>query len=214
MNAQGDPLPRHVDPLTRRAEITSAAMRVLARGGPQALTLKSLAEELGGSITLVTHFISNRSELFTAIVDDLTDGYEEELRERDHGLAGVERLWRLLTWMTPSDTDEIEMERARITLISHRHEHPSIEHFFDAMEERMRALLRERLSGVVPDDDLDHATGYLRAVTNGLTLSAVEHPDLWPADRIEQTLRTAVRGLGLEAPAAGATETPDVAALA
>ena len=75
-------MPRYVDPLTRRMEITSAAMRILARGGPQALTLKSLAEEMGGSITLVTHFISNRAELFTAVVDDLTESYDEELRKR------------------------------------------------------------------------------------------------------------------------------------
>ena len=205
-------MPRYVDPLTRRMEITSAAMRILARGGPQALTLKSLAEELGGSITLVTHFISNRAELFTAVVDDLTDSYDEELRKADEGLHGVERLWRLLLWLSPSGPDEIEAERARINLISHRHEHPSIDHFFDSMEERMRALLRDRLSGLVPDEDLDHAAGFLRAVTNGLTLSAVEHPDLWPADRVEQALRTAVRGLGLEAPAS--TDEADVAALA
>ena len=76
----------------------------------------------------------------------------------------------------------------------------------------MRALLRDRLSGLVPDEDLDHAAGFLRAVTNGLTLSAVEHPDLWPAGRVEQALRTAVRGLGLEAPAS--TDEADVAALA
>lgn len=193
-------MPRHVDPVERRAEITTAAMRVLGRGGPQALTLKSLAEELGGSVTLVTHFIANRKELFTALTDDLTEGYEEELERREEGARGVERLWSLVTWLCPMSKDEIEREQARVALISHRHEHPSIEHFFDAMESRMRSLLRNRLTEVVPADEVEHATEYLRAVTNGVTLSAIEHPDMWPPARAEQVLRTALRGLGLEAP--------------
>lgn len=196
-------MPRYVDPIERRAEITAAAMRVLGRGGPQALTLKSLAEELGGSITRVTHFIANRSELFTVVTDDLIEGYVEELRKREHGAHGIDRLWSLLTWLAPETLEDVEREQARIALISHRQEHPSIEHFFEAMETMMRSLLRDRLAEVVSDDELEHATEFLRAVTNGITLSAVEHPDLWPPDRVEQALRTAVRGLGLEAPERG-----------
>ncbi len=94
-------MPRHVDPAQRRREITVAAVRILARSGPRSLTLKSLAEELGGSITLVTHFFSNREDLFSAVVQELTEGYDHELAEMEAGASPVERLRILLQWMVP-----------------------------------------------------------------------------------------------------------------
>jgi AcrR family transcriptional regulator len=190
-------LPRPIDQYQRRLDITNAAIRILARGGASALTLKTLADELGGSITLVTHFFSNRKELFVAITDELIATVETEIANADEGLVGYERLWRLLQWMTPSTPEDVESEAGRIALIWHRAEHPSIEHFFDAMEKIMRDLLRERLRDLVPDDEVEDAAAFLRAMTNGLTLSSVEHPDLWPVDAVERALTRALRGIGV-----------------
>lgn len=190
-------MPRPIDVHARRLEITNAAIRILARGGTSALTLKSLAEELGGSITLVTHFFANRKELFVAVTDELIASYDLLMEELDQGLTGFDRLYAVLMVITPTTAGDIESEAGRIALVPHRREHESIEHFFEAMEVRMRSLLRDRLRGLVPDDELEDAVGYLRAVTNGLTLSAVEHPDVWTADKVEAALRTALLGLDL-----------------
>lgn len=190
-------MPRIVDPHARRQEISEAAIRVLARGGTQALTLKSLAEELGGSITLVTHFFANRDELFVAITDDMIASYDAMFDDTDDGVDAYGRLRSLLTWMSPFTAEDIAMETGRIALIWRRDEHESIAHFFTAMEQRMRSMLRRRLEGLVPTKDLDNAVAYLRAVTNGLTLSAVEHPDLWPPERIEWVIDRALDGLGI-----------------
>lgn len=201
-------MPRPIDVHARRLEITNAAIRILARGGTSALTLKSLAVELGGSITLVTHFFANRKELFVAVTDELIASYDLLMEELDQRLTGYDRLYAVLMVITPTTPGDIESEAGRVALIPHRGEHESIEHFFQAMELRMRSLLRDRLQGLVPDDDLEEAVLYLRAVTNGLTLSAVEHPEIWTADRIEASLRTALRGLDLgqemQAPERGA----------
>ncbi|MFG2966887.1 TetR/AcrR family transcriptional regulator [Streptomyces sp. NPDC048288] len=201
-------MPRPIDHHARRLEIANAAIRILATGGTQALTLKSLAKELGGSITLVTHFFANRDELFVAVTDELISSYEAQMEEVDHGEVGYDRLFNLLRWMAPTEADDVTAEAGRIALVPHRGEHDSVTHFFDAMEERMRSLLRERLQGLVSDDELEPSVGYLRALTNGVTLSAVEHPDLWPQDRVEWVLERGLRGLGLLHPASE----PDVAA--
>jgi AcrR family transcriptional regulator len=190
-------MPRHVDHAERRREITSAAVRILARGGPSALTLKSLAEELGGSITLVTHFFANRAEIFAAVVDDLSAGYDAELAELEGDADESRRLGILLEWMLPLTTDDIAVEAGRIALISHRGEHVSIDHFFDVMEDRMRGLLRSHLSGLVPAESVEGAVSMLRAVVNGLVLSAVEHPELWPAPSQLAVVESALSSLGL-----------------
>ncbi|MFF5085008.1 TetR/AcrR family transcriptional regulator [Actinoplanes sp. NPDC000266] len=192
-------MPSPIDAQQRRLEITNASIRILARGGASALTLKSLAEELGGSITLVTHFVANRQQLFVAITDELIASYEAELASIDDGLGGYDRLRALLLWMAPTTPQDIESEAGRIALISQRAGHDAISHFFDAMEEIMRTMLRIRLVGLVGDDELGSAVAYLRAVVNGLTLSAVEHPGMWPESAVEQAVDRALRGLGLAA---------------
>lgn len=191
-------MPRYVDPAQRRREITVAAVRILARSGPRSLTLKSLAEELGGSITLVTHFFANREDLFSAVVQELTEGYDHELADLEDGAGPVERLRILLQWMAPLDADGVEAEAGRVALIPHRGDHKGIDDFFNVMEDRMRGLIRGHLKDIGTVRDLDFATAYLRATTNGVTLSAIEHPDLWPTELQKQVLDVAMSALGID----------------
>ncbi|MEO5662669.1 MAG: TetR/AcrR family transcriptional regulator [Nocardioides sp.] len=190
-------MPRQVDPAERRRDITAAAVRIMAKRGPRSLTLKSLAEELGGSITLVTHFFSNREDLFSAVVQELAEGYGNELEDMEAGASPVERLRILLQWMIPLDAEGIEAEAGRVALIPQRGEHESIDDFFDVMETRMRGLIRGHLEDIGIDMDLETATAYLRATTNGVTLSAIEHPDLWPAQLQKDVIDIALKALGI-----------------
>jgi AcrR family transcriptional regulator len=197
-------MPRQVDPVERRRQITSAAINILAAGGASALTLKSLAEELGGSITLVTHFFSSREDIFTAIVDDLANGFDAELEALEKGADAHGRLRILLEWMIPLAAEDVDQESGRIALISQRHTHQGIDHFFSVMESRVRGLLRSHLEPLVAESELPLYVDYLRALTNGLVLSSVEHPEIWTRERLVAVLDTSTRALGLQAPASQA----------
>ncbi len=62
----------------------------------------------------------------------------------------------------------------------------------------MRSLIRGHLADIGIDTDLDFATSFLRATTNGVTLSAIEHPDLWPNELQKRVLDTALSALGID----------------
>ena len=188
-------MPRPVDPIARRREISAAAVRILARSGPQNLTLKSLGEELGGSITLVTHFFTNRQDLFSAVVDDLIGTYDAQLADLEVGAGPEERLRILLHWMLPLDKVTREQEAGRIALITHRSEHVSVDQFFDKMERQMRSMLRKHLTDLDLGVDLDLAVAFLRSSVNGIVLSAIEHPDLWPPDAQRQAIELALQAV-------------------
>lgn len=188
-------MPKYVDPVARRREIADAAVRILARGGASALTLRSLADELGGSITLITHFYANRDDLFDAIVDDRISQYESELAELEDGASPEDRLRILLEWMLPGDDDSTSREAGRIALVPHAGESASIQRFFDVMETTMRRLLTERVAELDLAVDPDLAVAFLRSTINGIVLSRVEHPELWPAERQRAALQLALRGL-------------------
>lgn len=185
---------RRVDPAERRLVITSAAVRILARGGSSALTLRSLAEELDGSITLITHFFSNRNDLFAAIVDDYVESYDAELAELERGDDAPARLRRLLHWMLPLSPEDVEREAGRIALITMR-EDPNINHFFEANERRARELLTSHLDPLFPASMIPHAVDVLRSAVNGIVLSAVEHPDIWTARRQLDVIETTIRSI-------------------
>lgn len=195
-------MPRQVDPIERRRQITSAAINILATGGASALTLKSLAEELGGSITLVTHFFASREDIFTAVVDDLAESYEAELQALEVGADAPGRLKILLEWMVPLTPEDVDQESGRIALISQRHTHQGIDHFFEVMEDRVRSLLSSHLEAVVPKAHVGQYVDYLRALTNGLALSAVEHPEIWTRERVLGVIHTSINALGLNQQAA------------
>jgi hypothetical protein len=58
------------------------------------------------------------------------------------------------------------------------------------------SLVSER--GLVPDNRVTSTVDLLRAVTNGVTLSAVEHPEKWPPTRQFEVLDNTLELLGLE----------------
>lgn len=68
---------------------------------------------------------------------------------------------------------------------------------FDVWETRVRELLGTHLRAIDPKYDVKIMVDLLRVLTNGLTLSTIEHPDRWPAENVLAVLREAAGGLGL-----------------
>lgn len=189
-------MPRYVDAHARRAEIAATAMSIIAKSGVGALTLRTLAEAMNGSITLVTHFVSNRADLFEVIIDELVAGYDTELAELERGTDDYGRLRRFLEWLLPLTDRDIDREAGRIALNAMREE-PSVDHFFVTVDARIRELMAVHLAPFLPEDEIPPAVDYLRATMNGVTLSAVEHRDHWSARRQLAVLDMALRTLKL-----------------
>lgn len=189
-------MPKIVDHKARRREISVAAMRVLARSGPDGLTLRALARELNGSITLVTHFYADRQTLLEGIIDEISTNYDEDLASLPSADDRIENLRAYLLWMVPQTAEDLDVERCRVALV-HSAGNPAISRFFVAMEDKARAAFRERLTGLIPADEVARAVDYLRALVNGAVLSAVEHPDIWTADRQREVIDYGLRSLRL-----------------
>ena len=193
-------MPRTVDHAERRRDIAYAALRLMSTRGPAALTLRGLAEELGGSITLVTHFYRNRAELLEGIARQLIDDYDAQLADLEKGADDLTRLRVLLEWMLPLTREARNEERARVLLNAERHSDLHVQAFFEAMDRKMRGLLRDRVAPLVDPADVDITVDSLRVMVNGVVLSAVEHPRKWTAKRQLALLDHILEVLGLGKP--------------
>jgi AcrR family transcriptional regulator len=194
-------VPRAVDADDRRREIATAALRLISTKGYRALTLRAVAAELNGSLTLVTHYYASREELLKDMATQLMSQWDEELAtlERDATDAS-ERLRLFLEWMIPMDEQGELEERARIILAAEtRSEHPDIQETLNTWDLAMRSALQERVAAVIEDpEEVKSVAEILRVFTNGVVLSVIEHPDEWPSERQGGVLDRVLSRLNLQ----------------
>ena len=191
-------MPRYVDPDQRRRDIVDATNQVVAEKGLSGLTFRAVADRLGGSTTLVTHYFASQEELLNGLTTSLLDTWTVELAELEADSDDPrDRLMILLEWLVPIDDEGRMQERARINLLAEQILGGKTRHLFEAWETHIRDFLREHLRQIVPKRDLEMRVGALRALTNGLTLSAIEHPDRWPPEQVLAVLHQCAADMGL-----------------
>jgi AcrR family transcriptional regulator len=177
-------LPRSVDHDERRRDIARAAIRLLAKNGPRGLTLRSLADELGGSITLVTHFFPNRRALLEAVPSQVLEDSATDLAAFESAqLAPAERLRGFLMWLLPTTAETLQLERGRVLLSAESDAHFNVQEFFDTWERAIRDLIERYLAPLVPESERQFYVDLLRVVQNGVVLSSVEHPKYWTPEK-------------------------------
>lgn len=173
-------MPRSVDHDERRREVARAAIRLLARKGPRGLTLRALADELGGSITIVTHFFRNRSAILDAVTQQiLEDGAGELAALGGDEVSPEDRLRGLLHWLLPTNDEALALERGRVMMAAESDAHFNVQNFYDTWEEKTRELIGDYLPPAVPANRREFYVDLVRVIQNGVILSAVEHPKYW-----------------------------------
>jgi AcrR family transcriptional regulator len=177
-------VPRHVDHVRRRREIVEATLKVLDEVGTRGLSLRAVANEMGGSTTLITHYFPTQRELLNEVTEQVLAGWDEDIRELDaREDTPAVRLQALLRWLVPITEQGLRDERARIHLLAGQllgEEHRAI---IQAMEAKTGEWIRSHVIGLVPPEDVERTVELVRVVTNGVVLSVVEDPDQWPAER-------------------------------
>ena len=114
-------MPKYVDHEARREEITAVATRLLAESGVRGVSFRSIADQLGGSTAVVTHYYETVKELIEDLAVRLANSWDEELRELEAGIDDpAERLWALLAWLLPERKPEQLVELEFVTLQEHK----------------------------------------------------------------------------------------------
>lgn len=186
-------MPRYVDPEERVRDIVQASLKTLSEGGPAELTLRKIAQRMGGSITLITHYFPNREALLTAVLEYVLADADVVVEELSEIADPQERLRAALEWFLPNDEESWVEERARVALVTHQNAEPLIREHLQRMEPAMRAVLVKGLEDVVPSAELEGTVDVVRVWVSGMALSVVEHPDMWTAERQLAALRRFIR---------------------
>lgn len=199
---EGNEVPKVVDPEERAKEIINAAITTLSKGGFGTFSLRNLAKQMGGSMTLITHYFPNREALMEAIlasqVQDISDFNEEVQNVADP----IERLRLVIEWAIPSDEWSVTLEKARIALVAHRDVDPLIDEFIMRLEPLMRGVYRDHVAELVDEEDLEMTVDLMRSWISGMALSTIEHPEIWTRERQLRVAERFISMLPLHTPVA------------
>lgn len=191
-------MPRYIDREQRRRDILQASFAVLSEEGMTGLSFRAIAERLGGSTTMVTHYFASQSELLDELALMVLDGWETQLAELETDAASdEERLLVVLNWLVPQSAEGVREERTRIILLREGLLEAGTRMLIESWDAKIRQIIRDRVHPLIPADVVELRVDMLRTVTNGLTLSILEHPDSWSPARIQAVLGCALSDMGL-----------------
>lgn len=175
-------MPIEVNNADRRRQIGEAGVRIVRKDGVAGLTVRAVAEELGGSTSLVTNYVRNRAELLDLTLESLARQWDTQVS----GVAGSpkERLHQVAVWALDWTSDSSPLvAKILIRILGEK----TIE------VQRLATLHREldRLHGriteaLLADDapDPEIAADLLYLASRGAMITCVENPGDWPIDRL------------------------------
>ena len=193
---------RIVDREQRRAAVVDAARDLVVRRGRGALTVRNVAEAVGFSTTVVSHYFTDMNELLQATY---TAAARRSRRRVDAAEAeDPDDLLALVAAVLPLDAERREDWSVWLAFWS---EALVDADFAQAQRDRVRATTdryRARLEAFVAHGGrlscpADEAARRLTAVVQGVATQAMFDPQDWPSERQFQVVRGELVLLGVVA---------------
>ncbi len=176
-------------PAARHGEIVDAAVRVIARDGLPAASLRVIAREIGYTTGVVMHHFRDKEELLVAAAEAVFGPFDRLLAEALAMPDSFEGLRRIA--VLPLPTTPVQRDVTRIYAQVLADTEPAFSEAFraryGAIREGIRTLLAQgQVNGSFrPDFDAGDRCDLLCALVDGLALHAVSEPDRFPPGRIE-----------------------------
>ncbi|MEU9122161.1 TetR/AcrR family transcriptional regulator [Streptomyces sp. NPDC048506] len=196
-------MPKVVDPDARRRAVVDALFRVVVRDGLQRTSLRAVADEAGLNIGSLRHYFASQQELMDFAMQSMLDGLTDRLLQHVERIGDLgrypcaERL-RLVTDLLAELLPLDERRGAEVTVFldfnAAARTNPAFQdlaHQAAAGTRRLvhRVLTRLDESGTLrPGRDIAIETERLTSLLDGLSLSAVRHPDILGAQMCRQVL--------------------------
>ncbi|MFV8243814.1 TetR/AcrR family transcriptional regulator [Mycolicibacterium peregrinum] len=174
---------------TRQGEVVDAAIRVIAREGLAAASLRSIAREIGYTTGVVMHYFKDKRELLVAAAQAVFDPFDPLLA--DAASDGFEGLRRLCVVPLPTTAANEALWRIYAQALASAETEPAfaatVRSRYGAIRARVQELLAEGQHDGSLRTDFDPAAqcDVLCALVDGLSLHAISEPGRFPPGHLE-----------------------------
>ncbi|MGW6422101.1 TetR/AcrR family transcriptional regulator [Nocardia sp. NPDC055053] len=204
-------MPRQVDTAARLAAIGDAVLSLAVDEGFGAVTIRAVADRIGASTSVVTHYVGGRDTMLRTAIRRQIDlrRVEGEAVLDGQGTTGAAALRALIEWavLTPDE----RTHRVWLTLVLGSHAEPvlraELDLFNDWWDGRVRRLLAD--AGIA-ETDIEAVCDVLDVVVDGLVVTGFDEGRPWSTARRERALTALWATLESSAFRSGArSEPPD-----
>jgi len=194
---------------TRRLEVSEAAWRVIVREGLDRTSLRAIAQEMGCTTGVVTHYFRNKQELILFALHRVTEKLTTFMEEAIESVSGVERLTAMLSAFLPLDTERQNILRVWIAFLGYAVGRENLMAAHQHSAAQLRALLVEELQQLQADRlvrqeiDPEIEANVLLALVNGVSLDWLIQANRLTSDRQQFAIQRYANELLAEKPVAG-----------
>jgi AcrR family transcriptional regulator len=185
----------------RRIEVAKAAWRVIVREGLDRTSMRAIAQELGSSTGVVTHYFRDKEELTLFALEQVFENVLEDMKTCAEGRQGIDRLEQMIFVALPLeviDRDDWKVWTAFLGYSIGR-EHLVQEHRkrYDFLRQVISQALAELQAAQIIRADLDVTleTNALIALVDGIGTGVVICPNQFSAEQQQYLVRRHINAL-------------------
>jgi AcrR family transcriptional regulator len=173
----------------RRIEVVQAAWRVIVREGLDRTSMRAIAQELGSSTGVVTHYFRDKEELILFALEQVVETTLECMNACAEQRQGIDRLEQMISAALPlKDSDRADW-KVWIAFLGYSigREHLTQQH--QQRYNRIRQILYQELANlqaaklIRADLDLTLEANALIALVDGIGTGAVICPEQFSAEQ-------------------------------
>jgi len=186
-------MPRVVDGEVRRTEIAEAVLRVLARDGVEAVTMRGVAVELGCTTGMLTHWVEGRAELIRLALAGIVQRQTDRALACLEGGAGIDAVVQALEQFLPLDDERREEAIIWLGFWALAVHDPALRfENRDRYCEFRRTCTRFLRDQGAPAGAASLVVDHVMSTVDGMAVAAVLEPEHWTVARQRRTLRHVV----------------------
>jgi AcrR family transcriptional regulator len=185
----------------RRIEVAKAAWQVIIREGLDRTSMRAIAQELGSSTGVVTHYFRDKEELILFALGLVFENVAAEMEARSQGQQGIERLEQMMFVALPLEQIDRDDWKVWVAFLGYSigREHLVKEH--RKRYDLLRHIISQELADlqaaklIRADLDLTLEANALIALVDGIGTGVVICPEQFSATQQEYLIRRHINNL-------------------
>jgi AcrR family transcriptional regulator len=185
----------------RRIEVAKAAWQVIIREGLDRTSMRAIAQELGSSTGVVTHYFRDKEELILFVLELVFENVAAEMETRSQGQQGIDRLEQMMFVALPLEQIDRDDWKVWVAFLGYSigREHLVKEHRkrYDLLRQIIAQELADlQISKLIRADlDLTLEANALIALVDGIGTGVVICPEQFSAKQQQYLMRRHINNL-------------------
>jgi AcrR family transcriptional regulator len=185
----------------RRIEVAQAAWRVIVREGLDRTSMRAIAQELGSSTGVVTHYFRDKEELTLFALERVFENVAEEMKACAKRWQGIDRLEQMIFVALPLENIDRDDWKVWVAFLGYSigREHLVQEHRkrYDSLRQVICQELADLQTAKLIRGDLDLTleANAVIALVDGIGTGVVICPEQFSADQQQYLVRRHINSL-------------------